>query len=234
MLIKHHRKNVSIIDNIHTVAAIMLVFLFMACSTIQVEEPDPIIYRGNIPRSILVMPPVNLTPDINAPVTFLATSTMPLAEAGYYVIPVTLSDATFKQNGVTVAEEAHALPHSRLHEIFGADAALYITITRFGTRFFLINSVVEAEVSAKLVDIRNSREIWSGHARSTSGENEISVNSFENLIAAMITATISQIANTIFDQSYIVGKEANNKLLSAGGKNRIQYGPRHPRYGTIY
>ena len=214
----------------HTAVIAAVAFLFFACATTQAGKPAPVTYMEDHPRSILVMPPVNLTPDIKAPVSFLATSTVPLAEAGYYVIPVALSDATFKQNGVTVAEEAHAIPHGRLREIFGADAAMYITITRFGTRFALLSSVVEAEASARLVDLRNGQEFWSGKASSSSGDSVTVVNSVESLIAAMLTATISQIANTISDASHIVGKDANYKLLSAGGKNSVPYGPRHPKY----
>ena len=55
------------------------------------------------PRSILVLPPVNESLDIKATHSLLAHSSQPLAEAGYYVLPVALVDETFRQNGLTQA-----------------------------------------------------------------------------------------------------------------------------------
>ena len=55
------------------------------------------------PASLLVMPPLNESPDIKASPSVWAQATRPLAEAGYYVLPVTLVDETFRQNGVSTA-----------------------------------------------------------------------------------------------------------------------------------
>lgn len=40
------------------------------------------------PRSILVLPPMNSSVDVNAPYSYLSTISTPLAEKGYYVFPV--------------------------------------------------------------------------------------------------------------------------------------------------
>ena len=40
------------------------------------------------PRSILVVPPLNKSTDLNASYGFLSPVTQPLAERGYYVVPV--------------------------------------------------------------------------------------------------------------------------------------------------
>ena len=230
--INHHLTN-------YTTYTLVVAFILlsMACTTTPtpelppMEQPGPAAYRGDHPRSILVMPPVNMSPDVKAPLSFLASSTEPLAEAGYYVIPVALSDATFKQNGVTVAEEAQMIERSRLREIFGADAALYITITRFGTRYNVLSSLVEAAAYAKLIDLRNGRELWSGQAASTSGDTYINTSSLEGLIATMVSASISQVVNTLADTSHTLGMQATKQLLSAGHKNGIRYGPYHPNFG---
>ena len=219
----------------YLVAAMWL--LFCACATEPAREDAREGYpslRESRPLSILVMPPVNLSPDVKAQATFLATSTVPLAEAGYYVIPVALSNETFKQNGMTVAEEAHAIEHDRLREIFGADAALYITINRYGSRYQVINSALEAVASARLVDLRNGLELWSGNAAVS--ENSIfwsgAIDSGDTLIAMLIGAAVSQIVNTVSDNSFYVGRKANYQMLSAGGRRgSILYGQYHPNYG---
>ena len=209
--------------------------LFFACAT----EPTPVRknypdFRESRPLSILVMPPINLSPDIKAQATFLATSTVPLAESGYYVIPVALSTGVFRENGMLIAEEAHAIEIDRLREIFGADAALYITINRFGARYQIINSALEAEASARLVDLRSGRELWSGYAAIS--ENSIdtlgSIDSGEALFATIISAVVSQIVNTVSDSSFYVGRKANYQMLSAGEKrSSLLYGQYHPKYG---
>ena len=56
-------------------------------------------FRAAKPASILVLPPLNDSTDVNATFSMLAQSTYPLAESGYYVMPVTLVNETFHQNG---------------------------------------------------------------------------------------------------------------------------------------
>jgi hypothetical protein len=209
-------------------AAMGAAFLFCACAT-PVAQRDYTAFRENRPRSILVLPPINQSPEVKATASFLATSTAPLAESGYYVIPVTLSDETFKQNGVTVAEEAHALELGKLREIFGADAALYVTVTRFGTSYRLLDSVVEATASARLVDLRTAQELWSGTAVVVLGNNN---NSGGGLIGALVSALVNQIVNTVSDKSHDAARMANYQMLFAGRQNSILFGPYHPKSGT--
>jgi len=180
------------------------------------------------PRSILVMPPVNQSPEVKAPLAFLATSTWPLAESGYYVIPVSLSSRMFRENGITVAEDALEIAPSRLREIFGADSALYITITRYGVRYIGISSLVEAAASARLIDLRNGFELWSGQAAVAEAGN----SGGGNLMDMLISAALNQIVNTLSDRAYDVGKAANHQMLQAGRPKGILYGPYHSKYGT--
>jgi hypothetical protein len=202
----------------------------------QIGEPaDPeesvdsyAVFSVGRPRSILVMPPVNQSPDIKAPTTFLVASTWPLAESGYYVIPVSLSSQMFRQNGITVAEDAHAIAPARLREIFGADSALYITITRYGVRYVGISSIVEAAAYARLIDLRTGLELWSGQVALTESNN----NGRGNLRDMLITAAFEQIVNVLSDRAYDVGKKATHQMLSAGQKKGLLYGPYHSKYGT--
>ena len=65
------------------------------------------------PRSILVVPPLNKSTDLNASYGFLSTVTQPLAEHGYYVFPVAVVDEMFRQNGLPTAAEIHAVAMDR-------------------------------------------------------------------------------------------------------------------------
>ena len=82
----------------------------------------------------------------------LSQATVPLAESGYYVLPVALVEETFRQNGLTVPADIHAVPVAKLREIFGADAALYVTVTEYGSKYQVISSVTRVAANARLVD----------------------------------------------------------------------------------
>src|SRR3546814_13843318 len=95
----------------------------------------------------------------------------PLAEAGYYVLPVTLVTETFRQNGLDNAEDIQAVAAEKLREIFGADAALYVEIQSYGTSYLVVKSDTVVEVSARLVDLRDGQLLWQGSAKASSAES---------------------------------------------------------------
>ena len=101
---------------------------------------------------------MNESPDVNATWGMLASTALPLSEAGYYVFPVAVAEQTFKQNGLTNAADIHAVRPEKLHEIFGNDAVLYITVTEYGTSYQILDSVTTVSAKARLVDSRNGKE----------------------------------------------------------------------------
>lgn len=222
-------------------AMLMAAFLLYACAAFPpfAEESaavDPYAaFKESRPLSILVMPPINQSFDLEAQNAILATAAKPLAEAGYYVIPAALSNETFRQNGIPAAEEAHALPPARLREIFGADAALYITITHFGVQYAVLDSVITASASAKLVDLQSGRELWAGEGSTTHGGHSgvsAGIGGGEQLLGMVIGAVIQQAINVAAYAPYDLGRQTNISLLSGGKRGGILYGPYHPKYGT--
>ncbi|HRH76062.1 MAG TPA: DUF799 family lipoprotein, partial [Cellvibrionaceae bacterium] len=127
-------------------------------------------FKAANPRSIVILPPNNHSPDVNAPSAVLAQMTRPVAEAGYYVIPVTLMEASFRENGVYNGADAQAINPKKLHEIFAADAALYTDITEYGNSYRLISAETAVTLRAKLIDLRTGITLWEGSARASSSE----------------------------------------------------------------
>lgn len=208
----------------------LAVILMTACATKQPVNFDYTAFKASKPRSILVMPPVNHSPDVAASLSMLSVATMPLAEAGYYVMPVTLVSETFKQNGITVAEDAQNVPLEKLRQIFNADAALYITVDNYGTSYRVVDSVVEVKASAKLVDLRTGAQLWQGSAAASSAENNSSNN--QGAVGILVGALIKQIINNVSDQSYVIANRASQRLLATGKAGGLLYGPYNPKYGT--
>ena len=92
--------------------------------------------------------------------------------SGFYVFPVAVVEQTFKGNGLTVASDVHQVPVDKLHSIFGADSALYITVEEYGTSYVVISSETAVTVSASLVDLRTGVQLWQGKARASSAEQQ--------------------------------------------------------------
>jgi hypothetical protein len=204
---------------------LLLAVLATGCAT---QKPyDYAAFKESKPKSILVLPPLNSSPDVAATYGMLSQVTYPLAESGYYVLPVTLVDETFKQNGLTTPPDIHNVAPAKLREIFGADAALYIDITSYGTSYVVVNSTTTVTASAKLLDLRNGKLLWQGKATASSGENQ---NNQNGLVGMLVSAVVNQIVATTTDASYKMAGTTSSRLLMAGRKNGMLYGPRSPKY----
>jgi len=180
------------------------------------------------PRSILVLPPVNQSPEVGASYSVLSHVTYPLAEAGYYVLPVALVAEAFKQNGLNNPDEMHAVSAHKLSEIFGADAALYMTVHRYGVSYTILDSAAVVSVSGRLVDLKTGTQLWQGSASASSNEGGNSNQG--GLAGALIAALVKQVINNLNDQSHQVGNVATQRMLSGGRGNGILYGPRSPLF----
>jgi hypothetical protein len=214
--------------SIKRLALVSAAALIAGCAGQPRQATDYTAFKQSRPASILVLPPLNASPDVNAPFSVLAQTTMPLAESGYYVIPVTLMAETFKQNGLNAAEDIHAVAPTKLRDIFGADAALYITIQRYGSTYTVLDSAAVVTAGAKLVDLKTGTLLWSGSASASSAERNN--NSGGGLVGLLVTAVVKQIMNSVTDASHPVAGIASQRLLTARPDGML-YGPRSPQYG---
>jgi len=208
--------------------AVALAVALSGCAT----PPTAFDYSAFIqakPASLLVLPPLNDSPDVKAPFSVWAQATRPLAEAGYYVLPVTLVAETFRQNGMDVAADIQDLPMPKLREFFGADAAVYLRIKEYGTRFVVFNSDTRVEVEARIVDLRSGQLLWQGKAVASSSEQQ--QQSQGGLVGALLAAVVTQIINTSTDAAYRYADIANQRLLGAPRPNGVLPGPRSPLFG---
>lgn len=176
-------------------------------------------FRQSNPRSILVLPPVNESNEVIAPYSVLTTVTRPLAELGYYVVPVVIADHLLKENGLPVPAEMHQAPLEKLHEVFGADAVLYITVEQYGSKYQIIASNTYVNARATLVDARTGETIWEGRTQTMYGGQ-----------GGLIEALVEQVMNKLVDQAHQVAALASVQLLMPPGQGLLK-GPRHPEFG---
>jgi hypothetical protein len=180
------------------------------------------------PATLLVMPPVNDAPDVKATPAVWSHATQPLSEAGYYVLPVTLVDETFRSNGVYTANDAQEVPLQKLREVFGADAAVYIKVKKYGTTYAVIASETRVEVEAHIVDLRTGDMLWKGSAMATSAEQQQSQGGLAGLL---VQALVNQIVGTATDAAFNYAGIASQRLMAAPRYNGVLPGPRSPLYG---
>lgn len=206
-----------------------LALAVLAAGCVTPKSVDYSAFKQSKPRTIVVLPPLNESPDVKATYSMLSHVTYPLAEAGYYVLPVTLVDETFRQNGLTTAGDIHAVQPAKLRDIFGADAALYITVTRYGTSYMVISSATVVTANAKLVDLKTGTTLWTGSASASSEEGK---SNSGGLLGMLISAAVNQIINSATDASHTIAGITSQRLLSSGPPAGLLYGPRSPRYGS--
>ncbi|KWE88611.1 hypothetical protein WL80_18025 [Burkholderia ubonensis] len=213
-------------------SVLSIVALLSACAQ-PVKHADYTAFKKSQPRSILVLPPVNETSDVAATYGMLSQMTLPLAEAGYYVVPVAVMDEAFKQNGLTNAAEIQDVPPAKLREIFGADAVLYSKVSKYGSVYQVIDSTTVVTASAKLVDLKTGDVLWQGKGSASGKElgNNVNVGGF-GIVGMLVQAAVKQITHSLTDEAHDVAGLTSNRLLSAGPPTGLLYGPRSRKYGT--
>lgn len=186
---------------------------------VTVPPKDYTALRQSKPRSILVLPPVNESNEVIASYSLLTTVTRPLSELGYYVIPVVMADHLLKENGMTLPPEMHQAPLAKLREVFGADAVLYITIEKYGSKYQLFASNTLVFARARLVDARTGTELW---------QSRVDANFAGQ--SGLLEALVGQVLNKLVDQAHNVAALASFQLVTMPGQGLLK-GPRHPDYG---
>ena len=201
------------------VQIIFLLMLLSGCAT--VEPYDYTALKTSAPRSILVIPPMNNSVEVTAPYSFLSTITAPLAESGYYVYPVSIIDTFLKENGLPTPAEMNSIPLSKIDEIIGADAVLYVSIDDWGQKYNVLSSVTVVKGHLKLVSVKTGILLWDAPIFAEYNPN---ANNGGGLVGALVGAVISQIAGEITDNTPLVSRMANNMAIN-GEKRGLLYGP---------
>jgi len=214
-------------------AALLAAAMLLGGCASQAPQQDRSAFLRARPATLLVLPPVNDSVEIEASAGAWASATRPLAEAGYYVLPSTLVDETLRRNGVTVPEEAQALPAKKLREVFGADAAVYIKVSRYGTRYTVIASETRVDVDARIVDLRSGEVLWRGRGSASSREDDEHHDAGDGkkkgLLDTLISAVIGQIIDTRRNASFGYAQQASERMFDPAQPEGVLAGPRAPK-----
>ncbi len=163
-------------------------------------------------RSILVLPPINNSFNVEAPNYLMSSISKPIVERGYYVFPINLVYSLLKREGLA---DPYILSRSdplKIGKMFGADAILYPKIKKFTEQYSVEKTQVIVAVDYILKSGRNGKTLWQAdHSLSFDSSRDISQEQrgmFENFIDAVATkAKGEKIANDLL-------RQVNNLVLA--------------------
>jgi hypothetical protein len=183
-------------------------------------------FRAANPKSLLIVPVVNRSVDVDAPDYFLSTISRPVAERGYYVFPVHLVKRLMEDDGLGDADMVHANDPRILAHMFGADAVMYISIERWDAQYAILTTTVTVELNYEIKSGVSGETLWRTHQKVIyQPQGGSSGNPMADLIAKAIIAAIEKAK-----PNYIpLAQQANLQAVLTKGTG-LPAGPHDPSY----
>lgn len=177
-------------------------------------------FTAAAPRSILVVPAINRSLDVDAANYLLSTLTIPIAEKGFYVFPVNTTKFVLEQEGFYEGERIHNESPATLANMFGADAVLYVIIQRWDAQYAVLATTVTVEFDYRMV-YKDGTEIWRANQKMQyTPQSSSSGSALAILISAAINAAVARAA-----PNYLPLTQQANQQVFVLGPNAIPNGP---------
>jgi hypothetical protein len=173
------------------------------------------------PRSILVVPVVNKSVEVTATDYMLATISIPLAERGYYVFPINLVKRVLEDDGLADSSLVHSAPTSKLANLFGADAVLYITINRWDAQYMVLTTKVTVELDYQIRCGKTDQVLWENREQMVYMPDGGGGGGIGGLIAKAIVAAVTKASPNYMPLAH----QANAKALYNYPGRGIPAGP---------
>lgn len=213
------------INNIKIVLITLIVVMMSGCVSPPKKVPKidvfPEIYNEK-PRSLLIMPPINLSTAAEAKDYYATTIEMPVAFKGYYTFPYELVSEILKQEGIYDTELVYDMPLDKFHEYFGADAVLFTKIVKWDISYMVVASYLTVSIEFDIKSTKTSNTLWE-----SSGSVRIDLSGGDgggSAAGALISLITTAIKSAAADYTEYA-RQANYRFVSP-----IPFGPYHPLY----
>ena len=175
-------------------------------------EEDPLI--------MLIMPPINNSTAVDAKDYFYTTMTVPIAEAGYYVLPPAMTMATLQRESAYDSERFIDGDLSKFGQLFGADVAVFTIINSWNKS--IIGSTITIELEYIFKSTKTNEVLFHRQAKI---KCDTSTGMKGNgLLGTLLVATADAVRTAASD--YVsVAVMCNETALSD-----IPYGKYHPAH----
>jgi len=188
---------------------LIITVLFTSCAPKLV--PKSVAYKGvydEKPLSILVMPPINRTTNVEAKEFFHSTLCVPLANQGYYVVPSFLSMEILKKESAYDSEMFLNSSIQKFGEVFGADVALFTIISKWDKSG--IGGTVKVEVEYILKSTKTNEILYTRKGLIT---YDTSVRSNSGGMAGLLIGMAATAIKTAATNYVKVARACNNYTL---------------------
>jgi len=173
--------------------AVITALLSGCVAPVQDSGYDYSAFRSAAPRSILIVPVVNNSVDIDASDYFLSAISQPVAERGYYVFPVHMVKRVMEEDGLADADMVHSADPTRLAALFGADSVLYVSVERWDAQYAVLTTTVTIEFNYVLKDGHTGNTLWETDQKIVyQPQSGGSGNIFADLIIAAVQAAATK------------------------------------------
>lgn len=173
---------------------------------------------NDMPVTILVMPPINNTTNVEAKDLLYTSISRPLAEAGYYVISPLLAMDVLKAESAYDAELFIDKPLTMFKNYFGADAVVFSQIDDWTKRGFGIDTkiryIIKSTTSGEILFDR-SCDLYLDLQQNSGGNSALS-QLVDLAVSAVATATTDHI---------VAARKANYYIF-----NDVPRGKYNPQY----
>ncbi len=185
-----------------------------SCGTTALKKS--VAYKGMYdekPTTILLMPPINKSTNVEAKEYFHSTLFIPLANRGYYVIPPFLSMEILKRESAYDSELFLNNSLSKFGEVFGADVVLFTIIHKWNKSFGTVKVEVEYIMkSTKSNEVLYTRRGTINYNTSVSSSGGGAVGAFASLTLTAVNTVgtkyvdIARICNSYTFNDLPIGK----------------------------
>lgn len=189
-------------------------------------------FQAAAPRSVLILPVVNRSVDVNAPDYFLSTLSIPIAERGYYVFPVDMIKHMLEENGMSDADLVHHADPMKLCSLFGSDSVLYVSIERWDAKYMVLTTQVTVDFDYNLKDCKTGGVLWAerkGMVYSPQ-QNQSSGSPLATLISMAVSAAVTKAAPNYMPMSH----QVNTAVFTYPNGPGLPAGPYLPEFQKDY
>jgi len=201
-----------------SLAVLVSALAFISCGTTKIQA-FPKMYEED-PLIMLIMPPINNSTAVDAKDYFYTTMTVPIAEAGYYVLPPAMTMATLQRESAYDSERFIDGDLSKFGQIFGADVAVFTIINSWNKS--IIGSTITIELEYIFKSTKTNEVLFHRQAKI---KCDTSTGMKGNgLLGTLLVATADAVRTAASD--YVsVAVMCNETALSD-----IPYGKYHPAH----
>lgn len=185
-------------------------------------------FRSENPRSVLVVPALNVTVNVDAADYFVSTISMPIAERGYYVFPAHMVKRLLDDQGLSDAGLVHQADASKFAPLFGCDSVMFVEIKKWESQYMVIATSTNVEFEYTLKSCRTGHILWSDtQAMSYSPRASNSGNPLADLIAQAIISALEKAKPNyipLTQQANLLATHTVGQGLPAGPYRSEQHG----------